>query len=358
LDLFSRHVDGPALLDRLELTRSRAVTPLMFEQDVIEQARAARTRIVLPEGTEPRVLCAAAQVLRHGIAELILLGAPGDVAKAAALAGVDITTATILDPHAEGLRQDLAAAYVAARAHKGVTMELALDVVVDVSYAGALMVALGMADGMVSGAVHTTAHTIRPAFEVIGRSPGVTAVSSIFFMCLADRVLAYGDCAVIPDPDPEQLADIAITSAATASAFGIEPRVAMLSYSTGDSGHGAGVEKVRAATYLVRQRAPDLQVEGPIQYDAAVDLGVASIKLPDSAVAGRATVFIFPDLNTGNNTYKAVQRTAGALAVGPVLQGLRRPVNDLSRGATVADIVTTIAITAVQSEHSGSVRVM
>jgi phosphate acetyltransferase len=353
LELFARHVDGPGLLDRLELTRSAAVTPLMFEQDLIELARARRRRIVLPEGTEPRVLLAAAEALRREIADIALLGDPGEVAKAAALAGADIAAATVLDPHEEGLRQKLAEAYVAARAHKGATLDLARDVVVDVSYAGALMVSLGLADGMVSGAAHTTAHTIRPAFEVIGRAPGVSAVSSVFFMCLADRVLVYGDCAVIPDPDPDQLADIAISSASTARAFGIEPRVAMLSYSTGASGHGAGVDKVRAATRLVRDRTPQLQVEGPIQYDAAVDLDVASLKLPDSSVAGRATVFVFPDLNTGNNTYKAVQRSAGALAVGPVLQGLRRPVNDLSRGATVADIVTTIAITAVQARFCG-----
>ncbi|MEJ2579636.1 MAG: phosphate acetyltransferase, partial [Kineosporiaceae bacterium] len=304
--------------------------------------------------TEPRVLRAAAEVLERGIADIILLGDPAEVAEAAALAGAGIDGATVLDPHQEELREQLAQAYVIARAHKGATLDLARDVVVDVSYAGALMVRLGLADGMVSGAVHTTAHTIRPAFEVVGRASGVSAVSSVFFMCLADRVLVYGDCAVIPDPDPDQLADIAISSAATARAFGIEPRVAMLSYSTGESGHGAGVDKVRTATGLVRDRAPDLLVEGPIQYDAAVDLDVASLKLPGSSVAGRATVLVFPDLNTGNNTYKAVQRSAGALAVGPVLQGLRRPVNDLSRGATVADIVTTVAITAVQAPPEAS----
>jgi phosphate acetyltransferase len=352
LELFARHVDGPRLLDRLELARSAAVTPLMFEQDLIERARTRRTRIVLPEGTEPRVLLAAAEALQQDIAEIILLGDPAEVAKAAALAGADISSATVRDPHQEVLREQLAQAYVVARAHKGATMDLARDVVVDVSYAGALMVSLGLADGMVSGAVHTTAHTIRPAFEVIGRAPHVSAVSSVFFMCLADRVLVYGDCAVIPDPTPDQLADIAISSAATAEAFGIEPRVAMLSYSTGTSGQGAGVEKVREATSLVRRRRPELQIEGPIQYDAAVDVHVASVKLPQSSVAGRATVFVFPDLNTGNNTYKAVQRSAGALAVGPVLQGLRHPVNDLSRGATVADIATTIAITAVQAQLS------
>jgi phosphate acetyltransferase len=213
-----------------------------------------------------------------------------------------------------------------------------------------MMVQVGLVDGMVSGAVHTTAHTIRPAFEVIKTKPGVAIVSSVFFMCLPDRVLVYGDCAVNPNPDAEQLADIALSSAETAEQFGIEPRVAMLSYSTGESGTGADVEKVRQATALVRERRPDLSVEGPIQYDAAVDASVARTKLPGSEVAGRATVYVFPDLNTGNNTYKAVQRSAGAVAIGPVLQGLRKPVNDLSRGALVRDIVNTVAITAIQAQ--------
>jgi phosphate acetyltransferase len=213
-----------------------------------------------------------------------------------------------------------------------------------------MMVHLGLADGMVSGAAHTTAHTIRPAFEIIKTQPGVSVVSSVFLMALADRVLVYGDCAVIPDPTAPQLADIAVSSAATADRFGIAPRVAMLSYSTGESGSGADVEKVREATALVRERAPELPVEGPIQYDAATDAAVASKKMPGSAVAGRATVFVFPDLNTGNNTYKAVQRSAGAVAIGPVLQGLNKPINDLSRGALVDDIVNTIAITAIQAQ--------
>ena len=238
------------------------------------------------------------------------------------------------------------------RAHKGITLEQARDVVVDPSYFGTMMVVDGLADGMVSGAIHTTAHTIRPALEVVKTTPDVNTVSSVFLMSLADRVLVYGDCAVIPDPTAEQLADIAISSAATAQQFGIEPRVAMLSYSTGGSGTGADVDKVRTATELVRSRAPQLSVEGPIQYDAAVDAAVAAAKLKDSPVAGRATVFIFPDLNTGNNTYKAVQRTSGAVAIGPVLQGLNKPVNDLSRGALVRDIVNTIAITAIQAEAS------
>lgn len=221
----------------------------------------------------------------------------------------------------------------------------------DISYFGTMMVHRGIADGMVSGAAHTTAHTIRPALEIIKTQPGVSTVSSIFLMCLSDRVLAYGDCAVVPDPTAEQLADIAISSAATAARFGIDPRVAMLSYSTGDSGSGVDVDKVRTATALVRERRPDLLVEGPIQYDAAVEPSVADAKLPGSEVAGRATVFVFPDLNTGNNTYKAVQRSAGAVAVGPVLQGLNKPVNDLSRGALVQDIVNTVAITAIQAQE-------
>jgi phosphate acetyltransferase len=230
------------------------------------------------------------------------------------------------------------------------TVERAREIVTDISYFGTLMVHLGLADGMVSGAVNTTAHTIRPALEFVKTKPGVGTVSSVFLMCLADRVLVYGDCAVIPEPTTEQLADIAISSAETARQFGIEPRVAMLSYSTGTSGSGAEVEKVRAATALVAERAPQLMLEGPIQYDAAIDPEVAHTKLPDSLVAGRATVFIFPDLNTGNNTYKAVQRSAHAIAIGPVLQGLRKPVNDLSRGALVSDIVNTVAITAVQAQ--------
>jgi phosphate acetyltransferase len=234
-----------------------------------------------------------------------------------------------------------------------VTPEHAADVVVDPSYFGTMMVLDGLADGMVSGAIHTTAHTIRPALEVVRTTPGVDIVSSVFLMCLPDRVLVYGDCAVNPDPTAAQLADIAISSAATARQFGIEPRVAMLSYSTGGSGGGVDVDKVREATALVRERAPELSVDGPIQYDAAVDAAVAATKTKDSPVAGRATVLVFPDLNTGNNTYKAVQRSAGAVAVGPILQGLRKPVNDLSRGALVQDIVNTVAITAIQAEAGG-----
>ena len=349
LALFAGHLDAGLLLQRMELARSDVVTPLMFEHDVAERARAARRRIVLPEGTEPRVLQAAATVLHRGLADILLLGDPAQVAEAEAKAGADISGAEILDPAEPALRHRMATEYARLRAHRGVSYESALDLVVDPSYAGTLAVALGLADGMVSGAIHTTSATIRPAFEIIRSQPGTRLVSSVFFMCLADRVLVYADCAVNPDPDAEQLAEIAISSADTAAAFGVQPRVAMLSYSTGDSGQGADVDRVRQATAEVRRRRPDLLVEGPIQYDAATDPGVSATKLPGSRLAGRATVLVFPDLNTGNNTYKAVQRSSGARAVGPVLQGLRRPVNDLSRGATVDDIVTVIAVTAVQA---------
>ena len=351
--LFEQHVDGPALLERLDVSPSTVVTPLMFEHRLLDRARAADKHIVLAEGEEDRILTAADQLLRRRVVRLTLLGDPEAIRTRAGRLGLDLGGAALLDPHDAALRGRFAEEYAVLRAHKGVTVEQARDVVVDPSYFGTMMVLDGLADGMVSGAVHTTAQTIRPALEVVRTTPDVAIISSVFLMCLADRVLVYGDCAVNPDPTAEQLADIAISSAATARQFGIDPRVAMLSYSTGVSGSGVDVDKVRAATQLVRQRAPGLSVEGPIQYDAAVDAAVAATKLKDSPVAGRATVFVFPDLNTGNNTYKAVQRSAGAVAVGPVLQGLRRPVNDLSRGALVQDIVNTVAITAIQAEAIG-----
>ena len=262
--------------------------------------------------------------------------------------------AEIVDPLTSAARSEYAERYYELRKHRGVTAEMALDVVTEGSYFGTMMVQAGAADGMVSGAVHTTADTIRPAFEIIRARPGVSVVSSVFFMCMADRVLVYGDCAVNPQPDADQLADIAISSADTAESFGVEPRIAMLSYSTGESGRGEQVDNVRRATALVRERRPELKVEGPIQYDAAVDASVATLKLPGSEVAGQATVFIFPDLDTGNVAYKAVQRSAGAIAIGPVLQGLRKPINDLSRGCTVVDIVNTVAITAIQAQDGAS----
>ncbi|OUD91676.1 Phosphate acetyltransferase [Clavibacter michiganensis subsp. michiganensis] len=350
LAAFEQHVDTSRLLELLDVSRSDVVTPLMFEYGLIERARTAGKRIVLPEGTDDRVLRAAGTILSRGIADVTILGEEIEVRSRAIGLGIDIGRATVLSPFDAVLRERFAEEYVRLRAHKGMVLDIARETVTDVSYFGTMMVQLGLADGMVSGAAHTTAHTIRPGFEIIKTTEGVSVVSSVFLMALADRVLVYGDCAVNPDPTADQLADIAISSAETAAQFGIEPRIAMLSYSTGESGAGADVEKVRQATARVRELRPDLAVEGPIQYDAAADAAVAATKMPGSAVAGRATVFIFPDLNTGNNTYKAVQRSAGAVAIGPVLQGLRKPINDLSRGALVQDIVNTVAITAIQAE--------
>ncbi|MEU7027119.1 phosphate acetyltransferase [Streptomyces sp. NPDC046275] len=350
LGLFERHVDTADLLRRISVARSGRVTPMMFEHELLEQARADRRRVVLPEGTEERVLRAADVLIRRDVCDLTLLGDVEAIRKKAADLSVDLGDTQLIDPQTSELRDSFAEKYARLRAHKGVTVELAYDVVSDVNYFGTLMVEEGLADGMVSGSVHSTAATIRPAFEIIKTKPEASIVSSVFFMCLADKVLVYGDCAVNPDPNAEQLADIAVQSAATAARFGVEPRIAMLSYSTGTSGSGADVDKVREATKLVRESRPELRIEGPIQYDAAVEPSVAATKLPGSEVAGQATVLIFPDLNTGNNTYKAVQRSAGAVAVGPVLQGLRKPVNDLSRGALVSDIVNTVAITAIQSQ--------
>ncbi|MEU3984730.1 phosphate acetyltransferase [Streptomyces sp. NPDC026672] len=350
LGLFERYVDTGDLLKRVSTPSSDRVTPMMFEHQLLEQARSDRRRVVLPEGTEERVLRAAEVLLRRGVCDLTLLGPLDQIRKKAADLGIDLGDTQLIDPATSELRDSFAEKYAQLRAHRGVTVELAYDVVSDVNYFGTLMVQEGLADGMVSGSVHSTAATIRPAFEIIKTTPDSSIVSSVFFMCLADKVLVYGDCAVNPDPNAEQLADIAIQSAATAARFGVEPRIAMLSYSTGTSGTGVDVDKVREATELARSRRPDLKVEGPIQYDAAVEPTVAATKLPGSEVAGQASVLIFPDLNTGNNTYKAVQRSAGAIAVGPVLQGLRKPVNDLSRGALVQDIVNTVAITAIQAQ--------
>ena len=362
LGLFERFTRTDDLLARISAPRSSRVTPMMFQHRLLERARADRRHVVLPEGTEDRVLHAAEVLLRRGVCDLTLLGPPDAVRRRAADLGVDLGAARLVDPATSELRERFAERYAQLRAHKGVTLDLAQDVVADVNYFGTLMVEQGLADGMVSGSVHSTAATIRPAFEIIRAAaprpaPGTAdgpspVVSSVFFMCLADRVLVYGDCAVNPDPDARQLAEIALDSAATAEQFDIRPRIALLSYSTGASGSGADVDKVREATRLARARRPDLPIEGPIQYDAAVDPRVAAAKLPGSQVAGRATVLVFPDLNTGNNTYKAVQRSAGAVAIGPVLQGLRKPVNDLSRGALVGDIVHTVAITAIQAQQS------
>ena len=348
--MFAQDVNEPELMAAIDLPREEIRTPLMFEHQIMARARADRRTIVLPESEDPRILESASILLQRGVANLVLLGDPARIKQHSFELGVDVSGATIVDPADPELHERFSEEYAKLRAHKGVTLEKARQWMTDPSYFATMMVHLGMADGMVSGAVNTTANTIRPSLEFVKTKPGVKVVSSSFLMCMPDRVLVYADCAVNPDPTAEQLADIAISSAETALSFNIEPRIAMLSYSTGTSGSGADVDKVRAATELVRERRPDLMVEGPIQFDAAVDPTVGLKKMPGSAVAGQATVFIFPDLNTGNNTYKAVQRTAGAVAVGPVLQGLNKPVNDLSRGATVDDIVNTVAITAIQAQ--------
>src|SRR6476659_6097445 len=308
--LFAESVDQAALLAAVDVSSSEVRTPLMFEFQLMERARSDRKHIVLPESQDDRILEATDILLRRGVADLTLLGDETKVRARGSALGLDLDAAVVVSPTDPDLVERFAQTYAAARAHKGMTVERAREVVTDISYFGTMMVHLGLADGMVSGAVNTTAHTIRPALEFVKTAPGVQTVSSVFLMCLADRVLVYGDCAVIPDPTAEQLADIAISSAQTAQQFGIEPRVAMLSYSTGSSGSGAEVEKVRAATALVAERAPELALAGPIQYDAAIDPVVGRAKMPDSDVAGHATVFVFPDLNTGNNTYKAVQRRA------------------------------------------------
>jgi len=357
LALFDEAVDGEALCRRLVAARSPVVTPVRFEFEIIRRARRGRVRIVLPEGLDERILRAAEILVRREVADLVLLGPEAEVRARAERLGLELGGTPVIDPAESEWFEDFAATLHELRRHKGVTPETARDLMASPSYFGTMMVWKGLAGGMVSGAAHTTADTIRPAFEFVKTRPGVSVVSSVFFMCLPDRVLVYGDCAVNPDPNAAELADIAVSSAETARSFGIEPVVAMLSYSSGASGRGADVEKVREAVRLARKlaevRMPGIEIDGPIQYDAAVDPAVASAKMPGSAVAGRATVFVFPDLNTGNNTYKAVQRSAGAVAVGPILQGLKKPVNDLSRGCTVTDIVNTVAITAIQAREAG-----
>lgn len=351
LGAWYRDVDEDELLARLSLPAPETMTPLRFLHQLVERARSSRQRIVLPEGEDLRILRAAEIINRRGICDLVILGNTHEVRELAAAHGVDLSGIPVTDPARSDLLEGFATEYAKLRAHKGVTVETARERLLDRSYFATMMVHLGHVDGMVSGAAHTTANTIRPSLEFIKTRPGVAVVSSVFLMLMEDRVLVYGDCAVNPEPDAAQLADIAVASAQTARQFGVEPRVAMLSYSTGTSGSGGSVDDVRAATELVRERDPGLAVDGPIQYDAAVDASIGASKLPGSSVAGQATVFIFPDLNTGNNTYKAVQQSAGAVAVGPVLQGLNKPVNDLSRGCTVDDIVNTVAITAIQAQE-------
>ncbi len=354
LAIFEKNVDVAQLGKKIITTRTTIVTPKMFEYELLQRARANKKHIVLPEAGEEKILRAAETLLRREVVDITLLGNEKLIHDKIAQLGLRMSTANIVEPLKSECFDDYAGTYYDLRKHKGITKENARDIMSDVSYFATMMVYKGDAHGMVSGAVHNTAETIRPALQIIKTKPGFSIISSVFFMCLKNRVLVYGDCAVNPDPDANQLAEIALSSAQTAKSFGIDPIVAMLSYSTGNSGKGADVDKVREATGIAKEKAkkafPGLKIEGPIQYDAAVDAAVAKTKLPESDVAGKATIFIFPDLNTGNNTYKAVQRSAGAVAIGPVLQGLRHPVNDLSRGCTIADIVNTVAITAIQAQ--------
>ncbi len=354
LELFDKHVDTKAFEERVVSTQVSGITPKMFLYNLQKLAGKHRKRIVLPEGNDERVLRAIEILQKKDVVDMVILGHEAEVktkAKSLGLA-IDFDKTPIIDPTDSKKSKGYAQTLYELRKAKGVSLEMATDLMTDVSYFGTMMVYKGEADGMVSGAAHTTQHTIRPALQFIKTKPGYSVVSSVFFMLLDDRVVAYGDCAVNPSPTAEELAEIAIASAETTQRFGIEPKVAMLSYSSGSSGKGQEVEKVRQATQLVKAKAPHFKVEGPIQYDAAVDAGVGKKKLPDSEVAGRATVLVFPDLNTGNNTYKAVQRETGAIAIGPVLQGLNKPVNDLSRGCLVDDIVNTVIITAIQAQEN------
>ncbi len=352
INVFEKYVDMRALDDRITTFRSEGITPQMFQYGLLKTAKSSKKHIVLPEGNDDRILKAAARLIAQNVVDLTILGDPAEITASFRRLGLEDATKAIqiIDPATSEQYESYAQTLYELRKAKNVTLDMARDLLLDVSYFGTMMVYKGHADGMVSGAVHTTQHTIRPALQFIKTKPGVSLVSSVFFMCLPDRVAVFGDCAVNPNPTAEQLAEIAISSAESSARFGIEPRVAMLSYSSGTSGEGEDVEKVRQATALVRTKRPDLKIEGPIQYDAAVDPSVGSQKLPNSEVAGRASVLIFPDLNTGNNTYKAVQRETGALAIGPMLQGLNKPINDLSRGCTVDDVFNTVVITAIQCQ--------
>ena len=349
---FEKHVNVDGLTEKLVTFKSNALTPRMFQYNLLKRAQAVKKRIVLPEGYDERVIRAASRILASGVVDIILLGDKDKIKNKAIKLGVplDLDRIQIIDPATSEYLEDYTKTLFELRKHKNVNLDMAHDLMNDVSYFGTMMIYKGHADGMVSGAVNTTQHTIRPALQFIKTKPTASVVSSVFFMCLEDRVSVFGDCAINPNPNAEQLAEIAIASADTANNFGIEPKIAMLSYSSGSSGKGVEVDKVREATQIVKTKRPDLKIEGPIQYDAAVDANVGKTKLPDSEVAGQASVLIFPDLNTGNNTYKAVQRETGALAIGPMLQGLNKPVNDLSRGSTIDDIYNTVIITAIQAQ--------
>ena len=349
LGLFNQSVDIQSIEKKIASSKSDVMTPLMFEYKLFELARKEKRTIVLPESMDERILRAAEIILMRDVAKIVLLGNKDEVVQNAQRLGLDLSLAEILDFHNSPLVDEFATTFYEMRKHKGLTQEAAYDAMKSMNYFATMMVHLGYADGMVSGAVGSTGETILPALQIIKTTPDTNIVSSVFFMCMQTKVLVYGDCAVNQDPDAQALAQIALSSASTAQAFGIEAKVAMLSYSTGESGSGADVEKVREATKIAQEKSPQTLLEGPIQYDAAINKNVAKKKLPNSKVAGEASVFVFPDLNTGNNTYKAVQRSSGAVAIGPVLQGLNKPVNDLSRGCLVADIVNTVAITAIQA---------
>jgi len=349
MGLFNSAVDYNHLANQIKLADTETITPMMFEYSLLQKARSNIQKIVLPESTDDRILRACEILLRRDAVEIILLGKHREISRLASTKGIDISKATIIDPETSGLIDEFAQIFWQLRRHKGINADNARDIVSSLSYFGTMMVYCGYADGMVSGAIHTTQETIRPALQIIKTKPGIPIVSSLFFMSMEREVLIYADCAINQNPDAHELATIAVTTADTAREFGFTPRIAMLSYSTGTSGRGDDVDKVAQATQIAKSLRPDLAIEGPIQYDAAIDPDVAHTKLPDSDVAGRATVFVFPDLNTGNNTYKAVQRSTHALAIGPILQGLNKPVNDLSRGCNVADVVSTVLITAIQA---------
>jgi phosphate acetyltransferase len=349
---FEKYVDTDKLSNDLITFKSDIFTPRMFQYNLLQRALSNKKHIVLPEGYDERVLRAAARLVDAQVVELTLIGEKDQIKERLIKLDIPLDTnkINIVSPTKSPYFDDYVNTLYELRKHKNVNLEMARDMISDVSYFGTMMIYKGHADGMVSGAAHTTQHTLRPALQFIKTKPDVNIVSSVFFMCLEDRISVFGDCAINPNPNAEQLAEIAISSAATTKNFGIEPKVAMLSYSSGASGKGADVEKVREATEIVKKIAPNIKIEGPIQYDAAVDMRIGKSKLPDSEVAGSASVLIFPDLNTGNNTYKAVQRETGALAIGPVLQGLNKPVNDLSRGCTADDIYSTVIITAIQAQ--------
>ncbi|MEP1490279.1 MAG: phosphate acetyltransferase [Algibacter sp.] len=349
---FEKHVDTDKLADKLIQFESDIFTPRMFQYNLLQRALKDKKHIVLPEGYDERVLRATSKLINAHVVDITLIGEKEKIQERIERYDIslNIDDINIVSPTESEHFDDYVNTLYELRKHKNITLGMAKDMMTDVSYYGTMMIYKGHADGMVSGAAHTTQHTLRPALQFIKTKPDVNIVSSIFFMCLEDRISVFGDCAINPNPNAKQLAEIAISSAETTIDFGIEPKVAMLSYSSGASGKGADVEKVREATEIVKQQAPNIKIEGPIQYDAAVDMRIGKSKLPDSEVAGRASVLIFPDLNTGNNTYKAVQRETGALAIGPVLQGLNKPVNDLSRGCTADDIYSTVIITAIQAQ--------